>query len=78
MTKHLDDVFPGLETGSNDHETRDQAEAADVSSLQTELNEQERIAANTGGVFDHNRVPSPGSGDGAGGRVRINRDHWGE
>jgi hypothetical protein len=71
-----DDVWPGLPTGPNEFETREQAESADVASLQRELAEQERIAANTGGVFDKNRVPAPG--EGVGGRVRINRDHWGE
>ena len=47
-----DDVWPGLPTGPNEHETREQAEQADRASLQRELAEQERIAANTGGVFD--------------------------
>ena len=71
-----DDVFLNHPTGGSDFDTREQAERQDVDSLQTELNEQERIAGNTGGVFDKNRVEQPGVG--VGGRVRINRDHWGE
>ena len=54
----------------------DRTEQQDEASLQTELNEQSRIARETGGVFDKNRVPSPGIGQG--GRVVRNRDHWGE
>lgn len=73
-----DKVWPGLPTGPNEHETREQAESADVASLENELNEQERIGNVMLGPFDHNRVPTPGSGDGAGGRVKINPDHWGE
>ena len=52
-----DDIFPGLPTGPNDHETRSGVEQQDVASLQTELNEQDRISGETGGVFDKNRVP---------------------
>ena len=73
-----DKVWPGLPTGPNEHETREQAEQADRDSLQTELNEQMRIGGEQTGPFDHNRVQPPGSGDDAGGRVRINPDHWGE
>ena len=51
-----DDIFPGLPTGPNDNETRDQAESTDVSSLQTELNEQQRIGGEQTAPFDHNRV----------------------
>ena len=57
-------------------ELSDRTEQQDEATLQNELSEQERIARETGGVFDKNRVPSPGIG--VGGRVRINRDHWGE
>ena len=71
-----DDIWPGLPTGPNDQETREQAERADVDSLQTELNEQQRIGNAQRSPFDHNRVPIPG--EGSGGRVRVNRDHWGE
>ena len=68
-----DDVFPGLPTGPNEHETREQAETQDVNSLQTELNEQDRLGNEMFDPFAANRVPTPGSGDGAGGRVRRNR-----
>ena len=71
-----DKVWPGLPTGPNEHETRDQAESADVASTQNELFEQQRIGNAQQSPFDHNRVPTPGSG--AGGRVRINSDHWAE
>ena len=71
-----DDIFPGLPTGGSDFDTREAEERADVASLERELAEQERIAANTGGVFDKNRVPQPA--EGRDGRFVINRDHWGE
>ena len=71
-----DDIFPGLPTGGSEFDNKAEAERDDVASLQRELAEQQRIAANTGGVFDKNRVPAPG--EGVGGRVRINRDHWAE
>ncbi len=58
---------PGLE---------DRTEQQDEASLQTELDEQSRIARETGHVFDGNRVPSPGIGQG--GRIVRNRSHWGE
>ena len=73
-----DQVFPGHPTGGEEYTTREAAESADVASLQNELNEQERIGNTMLDPFEHNRVPTPGSGDGAGGRVKINRDHWGE
>lgn len=69
-----DDVFPGMPTGPSEHETRSGVERQDVDSLQTELNEQGRISAGMHNPFDKNRVTPPGSGDGAGGRVRVNRD----
>lgn len=71
-----DDVFLNYPTGAEDYSTRAQAEGADVASLQNELHEQERIGNAQQSPFDHNRVQPPG--DGAGGRVRINPDHWGE
>ncbi len=58
---------PGLE---------DRSEQQDAETLQQELEEQSRIAGETGGVFDKNRVPSPGIGQG--GRIVRNRDHWGQ
>ena len=73
-----DDIFPGHPSGGSDHSTRDQAESADVASLQNELNEQQRLDDEMMDPFAANRVPTPGSGDDQGGRVRINRDHWGE
>ena len=73
-----DNVWPGLPTGPDEHEQRSDLEQQDVASLQTELNEQKRIGNAMHSPFDHNRVQPPGSGDSAGGRVRINRDHWGE
>ncbi len=73
-----DKVWPGLPTSPNEHETREQAERADRESLQTELNEQQRIGNAQRSPFDHNRVQPPGSGDDAAGRVRVNRDHWAE
>lgn len=71
----LDDIFPGLPTGGSEFDKKAEAERDDKASLQTELDEQERIAGNTGGVFDKNRVAPVGVGDG--GRVRIDPDHWG-
>ena len=73
-----DKVWPGLPTGPNEHKTREQGESEYNDHLQTELNEQGRIVGEQTGPFDHNRVEPPGSGDNAGGRVRVNRDHWGE
>ena len=73
-----DEVFLNHPTGGEAYSTREQAEREDVASLQTELNEQERIGNAQRSPFAHNRVPTPGSGDGAGGRVKINPDHWGE
>ena len=73
-----DDVFLNHPTGGEDDTTREAAESADVASLQNELNEQERIGDSMIDPFAANRVPTPGSGDGAGGRVHINPDHWGE
>jgi len=52
-----DNVWPGLPTGPNEHETREQAETQDVSSLQRELDEQQRIADGMHSPFDKNRVP---------------------
>ena len=78
MTKHYDNIWPGLGTGPDEFAQRDDAEQQDAATLRRELQEQGRIAPETGGAFDHNRVPTPGTGDGAGGRVRLNRDHWGE
>ena len=71
-----DKVWPGLPTGPNDHKTREQAESDYNDHLQTELNEQQRIGNGQRSPFDHNRVQPPGTG--SGGRVRVNRDHWGE
>lgn len=59
-----------------DLEDKEATEREDEASLQNELAEQERIARETGGVFDKNRVPAPG--EGVGGRVVIDRDHWAE
>lgn len=73
-----DQIFPGQPTGGEDYTTREAAESADVSSLQNELSEQERLGNTMLDPFAANRVPTPGSGDGTGGRVKINRDHWGE
>ena len=72
------EVFLNHPTGGEDYSTREQAEREDVASLQTEITEQQRIGNAQQSPFDHNRVPRPGSGDGAGGPVRINRDHWSE
>ena len=71
-----DDIFPGLPTGPNDHETRQDVESQDTASLQTELREQGRIGREQNAPFDRNRVEYPG--EGVDGHVRINRDHWGE
>ena len=73
-----DKVWPGLPTGPNEQETRNQAESKDRTSVQNELNEQDRLGREMMTPFDHNRVPYPGSGDDAGGRIRANPDHWGE
>lgn len=73
-----DDIFLNHPTGGEDFSNREAEERADVDSLQRELDEQERIGNAQRSPFDKNRVQSPGSGDGAGGRVRINPDHWGE
>ena len=73
-----DKVWPGLPTGPDEHEQRQDLEQQDVASLQREQAEQQRIADGMIEPFGHNRVTPPGSGDGAGGRVRINPDHWGE
>ena len=51
-----DDIFFGLLTGPNDHETRSLAERKDMAFLQTELEEQRRIGAEQVDVFGHNRV----------------------
>jgi hypothetical protein len=69
-----DEVFLNHPTGGEDYSTREAAENADVASLQRELSEQRRIGDAQQSPFDHNRVPTPGSGDGAGGRVR--RTNW--
>lgn len=71
-----DKVWPNLDTGPNEHETREQAEQQDVASLEREQFEQQRIGNAQRSPFDHNRVTPPGTG--SGGRVRVNRDHWGE
>ena len=71
-----DKVWPGLPTGPNEFETRDQAEGQDKASLENELREQNRLGNAQIDPFDKNRVPTPG--EGRGGRVVINRDHWGE
>ena len=73
-----DQVWPNKPTGPDEFEQREQVERRDRDSLSTEHNEQERIGDSMFNPFDSNRAPTPGSGDGAGGRVRINRDHWGE
>ena len=73
-----DEVFLNHPTGGEDYTTREQAEGADVASLEREQFEQQRIGNAQKSPFDHNRVQPPGTGDDAGGRVRINRDHWGE
>lgn len=52
-----DDVWPGLATGPNEHETRDELELVDAESLQTELNEQSRIGNGRHDPFSINRVP---------------------
>jgi|GEM_PF-5078168 len=78
MNKHIDDVWPNVPTGPDEFATRDDAEQQDAATLLRELQEQQRIATETGGAFDHNRVEYPGTGDGAGGRVKINFAHWGE
>ena len=52
-----DKVWPGMPTGPNEHETREQAESADKASLQNELNEQERLGNEMMDPFDANRVP---------------------
>jgi hypothetical protein len=57
MSKKFDDVFPGHPTGPNEFEQRQEVEQQDVASLQTELNEQERIGNAQSSPFDHNRVP---------------------
>ena len=53
----------------------DRTEAQDRESLQRELHEQERISREQVDPHAHNKVPGPG--EGVGGRVRVNRDHWG-
>ncbi len=52
-----DDVWPGLPTGPNEHETRSGVERQDVASLQRELQEQRRIGNEQVNPFGHNRVP---------------------
>lgn len=69
-----DNVFLNHPTGGEDYSTREQAESQDVASLQTELDNSQRIADGMFDPFAANRVPTPGSGDGAGGRV--NRTDW--
>lgn len=73
-----DDVFLTHPTGGEDYTTRDQAEREDVASLRREQFEQSRISQEQTAPFDKNRVEPPGSGDDAGGRVRINSNHWAE
>lgn len=67
-----DNVWPNKPSGPNENETRNQAENKDRASLQNELREQERLGDEMFNPFDANRVEYPGSGDGAGGRVRRN------
>ena len=73
-----DEIFPGSKTGPDEFEQRADLEQQDIGSLQREQFEQQRIAGGMIDPFAANRVPAPGSGDDAGGRVRINRNHWGE
>lgn len=74
----VDQIWPNISTGPDEIEQRGELEQRDADSILNEQREQERISGETGGVFDKNRVTPPGAGDGAGGRVRVNRDHWGE
>lgn len=67
-----DNVWPGMPTGPNEFEQRDELEQRDRDSLSIEHSEQERIGNEMLDPFAANRVPTPGSGDGEGGRVRVN------
>lgn len=71
-----DKVWPGLPTGPDEFEQRDDAERNDKASLERELTEQQRIGDGMFNPFDKNRVTTPGTG--RGGRVVINPDHWAE
>jgi len=59
-----DDIFPGLRTGPNDHETREQAESQDKASLENELREQDRLGNAQIDPFAANRVATSGKGRG--------------
>ncbi len=75
----FDEIWPNNPTGPDGHEQqRDELEQRDADSILNEQAEQQRIGESMIDPFSHNRVEIPGTGDGAGGRVRINPDHWGE
>ena len=65
-----------LPTLQPDLENKEATERQDEASLQNELAEQDRLSDEMANPFDKNRVPAPG--EGVGGRVVIDRDHWGE
>ena len=70
-----DEIFK-LPIAQPDLEDKAALERRDEAGPKFNEREQERIARETGGVFDKNRVPSPGIGQG--GRVVRNHDHWAE